>query len=318
MWVCVPHLNPGMTGEENNIILSQLLDKFLQNKDCTDFTFWYYTPMAREFTHKYNPGLTVYDCMDELSAFKYAPKELRILEKELLATADIVFTGGHSLYEAKKNQHANIYPFPSSIDKQHFEKARKVKNEPEDQRFIAGPKIGFYGVLDERFDLNLIRDVAKAKPEWQIILIGPVAKIDEKSLPVLPNIHYLGQKTYEQLPSYLSGWQAALIPFQLNESTRYISPTKTPEYLAAGLPVVSTPIRDVVDPYGRQKLVSIASTAAEFTAAIEKELSVSSKQDWLRKVDSFLNAISWDITCSAMIKLLEETVEGKNKLFIAS
>jgi glycosyltransferase involved in cell wall biosynthesis len=318
LWVGVPHLPAGLPKADIVLELNSLVAKFLAEQDMEDFIFWYYTPMALEYTSKFNPALIVYDCMDELSAFKFAPEELKTLEKKLFSKADIVFTGGHSLYEEKKNQHANIYPFPSSIDKSHFQKARINRTEPEDQRGIVGPKMGFYGVIDERFDINLIGSIATAKPEWQIILIGPVVKIDPATLPRNKNIHYLGPKTYQELPAYLSGWDVALIPFLMNESTRFISPTKTPEYLAAGIPVVSTPIRDVVHPYGTSKLVSIASESEDFIAAIEKELKTTRRKEWLSKVDIFLAENSWDLTCGAMLKLMSKTVKHKNKISIAS
>lgn len=320
LWVCIPHLAQGLDKAQTNAELTALMDKFLQNKDLEDFTFWYYTPMALEFTDKYSPKLTVFDCMDELSAFKFAPAELKELERKLLAKADIVFTGGNSLYEAKKHQHGNIYPFPSSIEKAHFEKARKKTIQPADQANVPGPKLGFYGVIDERFDIELIRGIADARPEWQIMLIGPVVKIDPATLPQNKNIHYLGQKSYTELPSYLSGWDIALIPFMLNESTRFISPTKTPEYLSAGIPVVSTPIRDVVNPYGTSKLVQIGSDVDEFVKAIEKNLGLNSKKraDWLAEVDEFLALNSWDRTCSVMQKLMENTIKERIKISIAS
>lgn len=318
LWVCVPHLPSGLKKNQVTHTLTQLFEKYFQNKDLDDFIFWYYTPMALEFTEKYTPKLTVYDCMDELSAFKFAPAELRVLEKRLMQNADIVFTGGQSLYEAKRNQHTNIYSFPSSIDKSHFEKARKQKKEPEDQRLLHGIKLGFYGVIDERFDKDLVGQIAHIRPDWQLVILGPIAKINPLSLPHGKNIHYLGTKKYEELPAYLSGWQVALIPFALNEATRFISPTKTPEYLAAGIPVVSTPIRDVVHPYADQKFVEIASSANEFVRAIERILSNKQKKKWLNKVDAFLATNSWDLTCTAMIKLINETLQNKDKLFIAS
>ncbi|WP_211480917.1 glycosyltransferase family protein [Arcticibacter eurypsychrophilus] len=164
VWVIVPHLPKGLSKSSISSTLTELVDSILSNEKIETFAFWYYTPMALEFTSKYSPALTIYDCMDELSAFKFAPKELKNLEKKLMANADLVFTGGQSLYEAKKTQHANIYPFPSSIEKEHFASARTQKAEPEDQINIKGPKIGFYGVIDERFDINLIDQIAKARP----------------------------------------------------------------------------------------------------------------------------------------------------------
>jgi glycosyltransferase involved in cell wall biosynthesis len=316
--VIVPHLREGLSSAAIQATLMALLDKFFQNSELLNWTFWYYTPMALSFTDKYKPKMIIYDCMDELSAFKFAPEELITLERKLMAKADIVFTGGHSLFEAKKQQHSNIYPFPSSIDKAHFAQARKQMAEPADQAAIIGPKIGFYGVIDERFDLELIGNIATLKPDWQIILIGPVVKIDENTLPRNENIHYLGQRSYAELPGYLSGWNMALIPFQLNESTRFISPTKTPEYLSAGIPVVSTPIRDVVKPYGIKKLVHIASTCDEFVEAIEAEFNRENAQEWLKEVDDFLKDVSWDHTCMTMLKHIQGTLNNDKKISIAS
>jgi UDP-galactopyranose mutase len=311
LWVCVPHLANGLSKEEVNNQLRELIKVFFVNKNLNDFIFWYYTPMALEFSAHITPGLTVYDCMDELSAFKFAPEKLKCLEQNLLNKADVVFTGGHSLFESKRNLHPNIHPFPSSIDKKHFGKARKQNSEPADQKSIKGPKIGFYGVIDERFDIELIRDIAVAQPDWNIILIGPVVKIDPATLPKNNNIHYLGARSYEQLPAYLSGWDVALVPFLLNESTKFISPTKTPEYLCAGKPVVSSAIRDVVNPYGKNKLVSIAKDSAEFIQSIKQWLSLKDKSEWLNSVDKFLLTNSWDLTCAGMTDYMATTYKNK-------
>jgi len=313
----VPHLPHGLSAEEVTLQLKNLLDMFMENKNLADFTFWYYTPMALEFSRKHLPEMVIYDCMDELSAFKFAPESLKNLEKELLKRADVVFTGGQSLYEAKKNQHSNIHPFPSSIDKKHFGLARKLTEKPADQPYDGKLKLGFYGVIDERFDIELIRGIADARPEWNIMLIGPVVKIDEATLPKNANIHYLGSKNYQELPSYLATWDIALIPFMLNESTKFISPTKTPEYLAAGVPVVSTPIRDVVNPYGKNKLVSIAHDSEGFVAAIDDILQNLEKDAWQKTVDNFLSENSWDHTCSRMLNLVKETIAGRSLASIA-
>jgi glycosyltransferase involved in cell wall biosynthesis len=317
LYVVVPHLPQGLDEKTINQTLTQLLDTFLGTTVLDDWAFWYYTPMALAFTEKYKPRVVIYDCMDELSAFDFAPPELIGLEKKLMAKADLVFTGGYSLYEAKKQQHANIYPFPSSIEKEHFAKARKCQVEPVDQAPISGVKLGFYGVIDERFDIELIRELATLRPEWQIVLIGPVVKIGEEVLPKNKNIHYLGQKSYQELPGYLSGWNVALIPFQLNESTRFISPTKTPEYLAAGVPVVSTPIRDVVKPYGIRKMVHIGENATDFIKAIETELSRENRKSWLKNVDNFLYTVSWDDTYLRMSKHIHNQLND-NSISIAS
>ncbi|MDT3405329.1 glycosyltransferase [Mucilaginibacter terrae] len=300
----IPQLPAGLNPAESVSVQEQLLDDFMIEHQITNYAFWYYTPMALEFSRKYKPELTVFDCMDELSAFKFAPESLKTLEKELLKKADVVFTGGHSLYEAKKDKHTNIYAFPSSIDKSHFAKARMLKKTAENQDAAYRPKLGFYGVIDERFDAELIKGIADARPDWDLMLLGPVVKIDPQTLPQKDNIYYIGTKSYAELPDLMAAWDIALIPFLLNESTRFISPTKTPEYLAAGLPVISTAIRDVVNPYGELGLVSIGDTPAEFVMLSEKELDRKDKKEWQQKVDLFLSNISWDITCAQMVSVM--------------
>jgi glycosyltransferase involved in cell wall biosynthesis len=294
--------------------LKQITDRFFEEQEIKKYIAWYYSPMAFLITQHLRPLVTVYDCMDELSAFKFAPPELKLAEEELLQRADVVFTGGHSLYKAKKHLHHNIYPFPSSIDKDHFAKARFALSEPEDQKNIPHPRLGFYGVIDERFDIDLIKQVADAKPEWQFILVGPVVKIDPDNLPRNSNIHYIGSRNYKQLPEYISGWDIALIPFAINESTKYISPTKTPEYLAAGKPVISSAIEDVVHPYGDENLVHIIHSAKEFIDAATQELNNTSKEKWLEKSDAFLVNNSWNETWHRMHEIIRSALKYKQPL----
>ncbi|MDQ4061394.1 MAG: glycosyltransferase, partial [Pseudomonadota bacterium] len=249
--VAVPVLAEGSSEAEIVEAQRQLVDDLLAGRAEEHRTFWYYTPMAMAFTEHLEPDLCIYDCMDELSAFRFAPPALRTLEAKLLARADLVFTGGQSLYEAKRGRHPNIHAFPSSIDTAHFAKARRTGGRgPDDQAALPRPRLGFFGVIDERMDLDLVGRLAELRPDWQLVMVGPVVKIDPATLPRRPNVHWLGGKTYDELPAYLAGWDLGFMPFALNESTRYISPTKTPEFLAAGVPVVSTPITDVVRPYG--------------------------------------------------------------------
>lgn len=304
LFVVVPHLQQ----HSNECIIQRqklLLNHLISSMKLNQYFSWYYTPMALPFTEHLSPEFVVFDCMDELSAFKFAPAELKSREKQLLEKADVVFTGGHSIFEAKKDQHSNIHPFPSSIDKNHFGLARTIKKEPADQAAIPHPRFGFAGVIDERLDIDLVRQVATEKPDWHFVMIGPVVKIDPASLPDLPNIHYFGGKDYKELPNYISGWDVAIIPFAMNESTKFISPTKTPEYLAGGKPVISTPIKDVVHPYGANKLVHIASSPSEFIECGEKELRKRSRKTWLNKVDNFLAGNSWDRTWSQMVRQIE-------------
>jgi UDP-galactopyranose mutase len=243
--------------------------------------------------------------MDELSAFKGAPTLLKEQEAQLLRRADLVLTGGQSLFDAKRHQHANIHPMPSSVDAAHFAQARHVTVDPADQRNIPHPRLGFFGVIDERMDLDLLDGVAAARPDWHIVMLGPVVKIDNDTLPRRPNIHYLGPKAYEELPLYIAGWDVALMPFARNEATRFISPTKTPEYMAAGRPVVSTSIRDVVRPYGQQGLVRIADEPTAFVdacAAAMAEDAAERKQ----QADAFLRQTSWDGTWRRIQSLIDD------------
>jgi UDP-galactopyranose mutase len=305
--VVVPHLPQGMPEDAREAALKRLLDAHVASIRG-GLISWYYTPMALPFSRHLEPALTVYDAMDELSKFKFAPTQLIELEQELLQRAEIVFTGGSSLYEAKKGRHANVHCFPSSVDRVHFLKARARQFDPADQEDLPKPRLGFYGVIDERFDTGLLERVAETRPEWSFVIVGPVVKIAPEDLPQRPNIHYLGPKTYAELPAYLSGWDVALMPFAMNDSTQFISPTKTPEYLAGGKPVVSTPIRDVVRHYGQLEGVKIASTADEFVAACDAALELSHQRggDWLAEADLLLAATSWDTTQARMAGLIAD------------
>jgi glycosyltransferase involved in cell wall biosynthesis len=301
----VPQLPTGLGEDEHWLLQEELLRKMVEEHSLQDHVLWYYTPMAVHFTRKLSPAVVVYDCMDELSAFRGAPPGLRAAEAELFAKADLIFTGGQSLYRAKQNHHPSVHCFPSSIDRKFFSTARRIKTEPEDQANIPRPRLGYCGVIDERMDVDLIGAVAQARPDWHFVMVGPVVKISDSDLPHLPNIHYLGAKQYRDLPSYMSGWDVGLLPFARNESTRFISPTKTPEYLAAGLPVVSTSITDVVDPYGREGLVAIVATPDEFIQSISAALPRRNCPQRLVEADRFLSGMSWDATWSRMFHLIQ-------------
>lgn len=315
-WVVVPHLPTGLSTAETDATLRSLIDAFFIEQDIDTYVLWYYTPMAMSFTGHLRPLATVYDCMDELSAFRGAPAIMRHYERELFARADVVFTGGQSLFEAKRSHHPRVHLFPSSVDVPHFARARGKVADPLDQSAIPHPRVGFFGVVDERMDLDLVSDIAEARPDWQIVMIGPVAKIDPLRLPCHDNVHYLGSKPYAVLPEYLAGWDVAMMPFARNEATRFISPTKTPEYLAAGRPVVSTSITDVVRPYGEQDLVLIADSPGEFVSAIEC-LLVDDGGVRQERADAFLAQTSWDRTWSSMAGHIEEVIEQRMGLGMA-
>ena len=296
LWIIKPHITWGIDFEAGQ---RMLLDGFMRDFAVEHFITWYYTPMAHNFSGHLAPIATVYDCMDELSAFLGAPPDLVDRERRLFEAAGVVFTGGISLYEAKRLQHSNVHAFPSSIDVPHFAQARTLQDDLADQAAIPHPRAGFYGVIDERLDIALLAGVAALRPDLHFVMLGPVVKIDPATLPQSANIHYVGGKSYAELPRYLAGWDVALLPFALNDSTRFISPTKTPEYLAAGKPVVSTPIRDVIRGYGEAGLVAIAATPEDFAAAIDRALQPQPAA-WHEAVAHKLAQSSWDSTWASM------------------
>lgn len=310
--VATPRLPRGLSAGAAKEALRELLDRQLADMP-SPLIRWYYTPMMLAFSRHVAAGCTVYDCMDELANFRFAPPEIAGLERELFAAADLVFTGGYSLYEAKRAAHPSVHPFPSSVDLAHFAQARRLTGSPPDQVRLPSPKLGFYGVIDERMDVELLDALALARPDWSFVMIGPVVKIDPAQLPRHPNIAWLGPKSYEALPAYAADWDVALMPFAINESTRFISPTKTPEYLAAGLPVVSTPIIDVERHYGALDAVEIADGPEAFLAACERALvrSTISGLAWRTAADMALAGQSWRSVAQAMRALIDDVRETK-------
>ena len=296
------------------VALEPLMAELARELDGTTTVAWLYTPLALPLAEALGPSAIVYDCMDELSLFLGAPPELLSREAALLECADVMFTGGPSLFRAKQALHPNVHCFPSSVDASHFRVAREGDDsvdEAEDQAGLPHPRLGYYGVIDERLDLELVDFIARAHPDWQIVLVGPVVKIDPATLPRRQNIHYFGQRSYGDLPHYLVGWDVCLLPFARNDATRFISPTKTLEYMAAERPIVSTPITDVVEPYG--DIVYLGGTPEEFLSAGEAALAAGAEERARRvaRMRQVLAGTSWDVTVSAMERLLTHTVAKK-------
>jgi len=259
---------------------------------------WFYDPMAvTAFAGHMNERLNVYDCMDELSKFRGAPPEIIERERALLRVADVVFTGGRKMWESKSPHNDNCHFYGCGVDVEHFGSVR-ADGAPvaDDIASIPAPRLGYVGVVDERMDYGLVRQAAEARPDWHFVFVGPVCKVDEADLPRRPNIHWVGGRKYEELPRYLAGFDVCLMPFALNESTEYINPTKALEYLATGLPVVSTPVADVVRNFG--EAVAIAESPGQFVIECERALTLpdperrdrglemAAQQTWERIVDA--------------------------------
>lgn len=304
--VCRPHLPGPARGfhDEQLRDLRSMLQRLVEEEVPDDYAAWFYTPMALPLLEGLSPARVVYDCMDELSAFLGAPRELVKRERSLLQRADMVFTGGLSLFRSKRELHPGVHCFPSSVDAAHFARARDGKPDAA-VGALPAPRLGYFGVIDERVDLALVAALADARPEWSIVMVGPVVKIAPESLPRRPNLHYLGQRAYEELPALMAGWDVCLLPFAINDATRYISPTKTLEYMAAAKPIVGTPVPDVVESHG--DIVRIAHTPEEFVAACSAALAETSRERQRREraMARRVATTSWDATAERMRSLIE-------------
>lgn len=310
--VLVPHTPVAMPGfhDDQLAVLQPLVAAWLDARRVLRPVVWLYTPMALPLAQPLNPSCVVYDCMDELSAFKGAPKQLRQRETALMKRAAVVFTGGPSLFDAKRHLHPSVHCIPSSVDARHYAPASLVAGGDEDQAVqalqgaIAGPRLGYFGVIDERLDLSLVERVAEHNPAWQLVMVGPVVKIDPQSLPRRSNIHWLGMQSYERLPYFLAGWDVALMPFALNEATRFISPTKTLEYMAGGKPVVSTAVKDVITLYG--SAVEVAHSAEQFVSACEQLLVATPSEQAARglEMEALVASSSWERSARTIDSLM--------------
>lgn len=273
---------------------------------------WLYSPVLVNFIDLLNPDLVVFDVMDDLVSFRFASDRLVSQERELMARADLLFAGGPTLFETRRSRHPDAHLFPSGVDGAHF--ARSLADDlriPEPMRALPNPIIGYFGVIDERIDFGLLRDVALARPDWSFVMVGPLLKVHEDRLPRVPNLHFLGRREYEELPSHLKAFDVAMMPFAVNEATRSISPTKTLEYMAAGRPVVSTPIRDVISLYGA--VVRVAGTTGGFVEAIQAALDEGdeARKERRAREEALLAACSWDRIVQEMDALIADRLSAR-------
>jgi len=291
-------------------------DLGLLGEESGTLVAWYYTPMAWGVApDAFRPSLVVFDAMDELANFRGAPRRLREQEAALMTEADLVFAGGPSLYDARKHRHPDVHCFPSGVESSHFAQAANGVVRPADLAAVTRPVIGFYGVIDERVDLELLGAVAAARPDWTLAMIGPVLKIAKEDLPQHPNILYYGKQEYRDLPGFLACFDVAILPFARNEATQFISPTKTLEYLACEKPFVSSPIKDVVDLYG--EVVAIAESPEEFVTAIEGALA-EGPADRIRRLArarALLTLHDWDAIAARMATLMGDALTSRAPAF---
>ncbi|MCU1497192.1 MAG: glycosyltransferase family 1 protein [Acidimicrobiales bacterium] len=301
VWLAVPQ-GSAPAGYEPRWV-SSYLEQLPAVVGDTGGIVWLYTALGVEIAAALDPEVAVYDVMDDLSAFKGASPSLALQHLQALRWADLVFTGGRSLQRSVLQHRAeDTYLFASGVEPAHWEKARSGR------RRRGRPVAGYVGVIDERLDLDLVGRLAQELPEWDLHMVGPVTKIDPADLPWAANLHWLGQRSYDELPEVLRSFDVALMPFALNESTRSISPTKTLEYLAAGLPVVSTRVPDVVDEF--ESIVDLRDDAPGFAAGCREVLD-HDLRDRDRKLEPLLAKRDWDRIATRMLALIEDVRAAK-------
>lgn len=315
------HLPAKLEGTDEVTALMRKYVKFAIEAVNNDGRFdnpllWYYNPMDAGWALGYINGRgIVYDCMDELSQFRGAPPELIERERLLLQRADIVFTGGYELWLKKSRQHPNVHFFGCGVEYHHFSQAQdSAKPLPEDLRNRSKPVIGWFGVVDERVDYDLLAKVAELRPDYNFVLVGPVVKVDPAHLPQAPNIHWLGGRDYKVLPDYCRGYDVCMMCFALNEATEYINPTKALEYLATGKPVVGTPVSDVVRQYS--DTVLIAKSPEDFAANIDRALNKPDLRMIQKGIDKAKEA-SWESTVEKMQGLIEEAIGSRQRAYVS-
>jgi len=305
-------LPPGMSVDAQSQAVLALLRRAMDSHPLLSGRFdeavqWFYSPMtAPVFLGQFGARGIVYDCMDELANFRFAPPELREREAFVISKADVVFTGGYQLYASKSKQHDNVHFYGCGVDVEHFGQARLAETTvPQSLAKLTKPVFGYFGVIDERIDYALIEALADRFPDASIAMVGPLAKVERENLPRRDNIHWLGQQSYEALPCIVKGFDVCLMPFALNEATQYINPTKTLEYMAAGKPIVSTAIADVVRNF--TPIVEIARSEDEFCDAVERAW-LSPSKSLIEEGIAKAAASTWDATVASMAQDIREAV----------
>jgi glycosyltransferase involved in cell wall biosynthesis len=312
--VCRPHTRVPERGfaDSQMPVLAELLENLISSHDLGTPVVWMYTPWALPLLQRLDAKTIIYDCIEEPAAPEDGARELEAREHSLLKLADLVFTGGPSLFRHKQALHEHVHSLPSSVDKEHFAAVGPGIDHPE-QATLARPRFGFFGVIDQRFDPVSVSLLADAHPDWQVVLVGPVANIDLRTLPRRPNIHYMGERPYAELPQFVSGWDVCLLPFAVNAATRFVSPAKVLEYMAAGKPIVTTALPDVIEPFGH--IVHVGRHAQSFVGACERALGepAAMREKRAAMMRNVVKATSWDATAERMLSLIDDVAHRQQK-----
>ncbi len=296
-----------LRGEGGYGRMAEIIAAFLVDQKIDRFVAWYYSVEAFAYTKGIDPRLVVFDCVEE-----HSDPVLSRLSQELMAQADILFCAGPSLFEAKRKYHSRAFHAPSSVDKDHFKRVSLL--DPEDQKTIPWPRIGYCGVVDQRIDFELIERVSRQRTGWNFIFLGPLVNVDIDAIPNFHNVHYLGLKRYDELPAYVTNWNVGMVPFVHNDSTRFVNPASPLEYLAAGIPVVSTPVIDVLRIYGNKNLVQVAGAADHFVRVVEQELNREDTSEWEGTAQIFLEGRSWDKTWGEITGLVFQSMQPNKSI----
>lgn len=301
--VIKPILNKDFTSTEIALAMKRVVDDLIEDEFIINFSIWYDTPTALEYTRHLSPISSLYDCINE--SCPETPAELSVLEIELLEKADLVFTANESLYHHRQHQHHNIHSFPNSVDISHFRQARTVV-EPLDQRKITGPKLGYYGDINENLNFGLLADMADYRPSWNFILLGPVTGNCAHEIPLRPNIYFFGKKDYKYLPHYFAGWNLTIAPYKFGKNVP--ANFQIHEFLATGRPIVTTPHDEIDKKYNN--LITTADSATRFVAACEQLMQKTElhHDEWLKKVDDYLETKTWDQTFEKIKELEIKTL----------
>jgi glycosyltransferase involved in cell wall biosynthesis len=280
LWVYTPLVLPlphnRLAAALNRWILRTSVKLQRRKLGMDQFQLWTFLPNANQYFGKMGESLSVYYCSDDWSKFKHLNgAEIATAEQDLLRKVDLVFATAQSLVDSRIGVNPETHLARHGVDKEFFATALlPVTAIPPDIASIPQPIIGFFGLLQEWVDLELLEQLAARHPNWSIVLIGS-AVVDVSSLKKYPNVHLLGQRSYAQLPGYCKAFSVGLIPFKLNELVRHVNPLKLREYLAAGLPVVSTVLPEVQK---YSEFCVAAKTPDEFEQAVAQAIAADSAE----------------------------------------